>query len=56
MLVASTLRNGFPPSVRELAGELGVAQSSAAHYLRVLRDKGYIEHIEGRARAIRIVE
>jgi len=49
--------NGYPPSVRELAHEMGGTSSSeGTYYLHVLARKGYLERTKGRARAIRLVK
>lgn len=46
---------GYPPTVEEIRRHMKVAsKSTAAHYLRALKDKGYIE-IESGSRALRVV-
>lgn len=46
-------RNGFCPTVREIADSLGVVVSTAQDHLHALQRKGYIE-VTGSPRAIRI--
>lgn len=48
---------GYPPSVREICGEMGFRSSSTAHrYLETLEEKGYIKRTASRPRAIRILQ
>jgi SOS-response transcriptional repressor LexA len=48
---------GVPPSIAELAGELGYAHRAAVHGLLCeLRDRGLITWVPKAARSIRIVE
>ena len=47
--------NGYPPTFRELARQMGGSSSShGEHYVRTLERKGYLEHAEGKARGIRL--
>jgi repressor LexA len=47
----------YPPSVREYAAAMGLRSSStAARWLDLLEEAGYIERHEGRARTIVITE
>jgi len=46
--------HGYPPSITDLAAELGLSRTAVAHQLRALHAKGAITREPGRARAIRI--
>ena len=46
---------GFPPTVREIAAEMGVSTTRAAHVLRTLRDEGWVNWDRGRVRSVRLV-
>lgn len=54
--IAATLRaRGYPPSVREIAGAVGLASTSAVHHhLSALENEGYLERGATRSRAIRL--
>ncbi|HYM82751.1 MAG TPA: transcriptional repressor LexA [Candidatus Dormibacteraeota bacterium] len=54
--IAATLRaRGYPPSVREIAGAVGLASTSAVHHhLLILERDGYLERGAARSRAIRL--
>lgn len=45
------IHRGFPPTVRELAGAMGVTSSTAFYMLRELEQKGYIRRDPGRSRS-----
>lgn len=47
--------NGYAPSVRELAGLLGVTTNAATGLLRTLESKGHLRRVPGKARALVIV-
>lgn len=46
-------RDGFAPSMRELAEEVGLASASSVHHVRVLEDAELVERRDGCAGAIR---
>ena len=54
--IAATLRaRGFPPSVREIAGAVGLASTSAVHHhLQILEREGYLERGAAQSRALRL--
>lgn len=54
--IAATLRSrGYPPSVREIAGAVGLASTSAVHHhLQILEREGYLERGAAQSRAIRL--
>ncbi len=54
--IAATLRaRGYPPSVREIAGAVGLASTSAVHHhLLILEREGYLERGASQSRAIRL--
>lgn len=54
--IAQTLRQrGYPPSVREIAGAVGLASTSAVHHhLSALESDGYLERGAARSRALRL--
>jgi repressor LexA len=54
--IAATLRaRGYPPSVREIAGAVGLASTSAVHHhLMILEREGYLERGVAQSRAIRL--
>lgn len=48
---------GYPPSIREIAEDIGGASTSTvAYHLRALEWKGYIRRDPGRPRAIQVIE
>jgi repressor LexA len=54
--IAATLRqHGYPPSVREIAGAVGLASTSAVHHhLAALEREGLLERGATRSRALRL--
>ncbi|RNL78463.1 transcriptional repressor LexA [Nocardioides marmorisolisilvae] len=58
--ILTTLRDaielrGYPPSIREIGEEVGLASSSSvAHQLRVLEQKGFIKRDPNRPRALEV--
>jgi repressor LexA len=54
--IAGTLRaRGYPPSVREIAGAVGLSSTSAVHHhLQILEREGYLERGAAQSRAIRL--
>jgi len=49
------LKDGIPPSVREICEATGIKSTSTAHtYLKRLQDEGYIDRLSGLNRAIRL--
>ena len=55
LITDAVLHRGFPPSVRELATQIGCSPPTALEYLRALEVKGHIERVPGSPRAIRII-
>ncbi|MAS55804.1 MAG: repressor LexA [Pimelobacter sp.] len=48
-------RRGYPPSMREIGGAVGLTStSSVAHQLKVLQEKGYIKRDPNRPRALEV--
>lgn len=55
-LLKRKLSSGLPPTVREIARELGIKSTSTVHaYLSSLEEKGYIIRDKYNSRAIKIV-
>lgn len=55
VLRESIERRGYPPSIREVGEEVGLAStSSVAHQLRVLEQKGFIRRDPNRPRALEV--
>jgi repressor LexA len=54
--IASTVRaRGYPPSVREIAGAVGLASTSAVHHhLQALEREGFLERGATHSRALRL--
>jgi repressor LexA len=51
-----TLRNGYPPSVREIGEAVGLSSSSTVHsHLGALENKGYIRRDPSSARALTVI-
>ncbi len=56
MITTTTAERGYPPSVREIAGAVGLASpSSVQHQLGVLQKKGFINRDATRARALDVL-
>ena len=54
-IISFTAEHGYPPSVREVAGYVGVKSPSTVHFhMKTLRKKGYITQAAGKTRAITI--
>lgn len=52
---ASISRNGMAPTFQEISDHLGIASKSSVHRLiTALEERGHIERIPGRVRAIRL--
>lgn len=52
-----TLRNGYPPSVREVGEAVGLSSSSTVHsHLNALENKGYIRRDPSSARALTVID
>lgn len=47
--------NGYSPSLRELADDLGVCVNDVAQKLRLLRRDGLVTYVDGQARTVRVV-
>lgn len=55
-ITAWTEENGMPPTVREIADELGYrSPNNASQHLRLIEGKGYIRRTPGRSRGIEIL-
>ncbi|HIT85103.1 MAG TPA: transcriptional repressor LexA [Candidatus Ornithomonoglobus intestinigallinarum] len=49
-------RNGFPPTVREICGAVGLASTATVHSrLKKLEREGFIEHEDSKNRSLRLV-
>ena len=49
-------RNGYSPSMEEIANHFGIASLNAIHkHLRILEERGAIRRLSNRARSIRVV-
>ncbi|HMJ11618.1 MAG TPA: hypothetical protein VK524_09415 [Polyangiaceae bacterium] len=56
-IAACTAENGYPPTTRELAEQVGIKGPNAMlDLLWALRRKGYVEWQDGKARTLRIVK
>lgn len=50
------IENGYPPTVREIGGAIGVSSPSTVHsHLTHLEEKGYIQRDPSKPRAIKIL-
>ena len=49
-------RHGFPPTVKELGQELGIAPASAHELMAGLQRKGYLRRSPGKARSLEILQ
>jgi repressor LexA len=49
-------RRGFPPTVKELGQELGIAPASAHELMTGLQRKGYLRRSPGKARSLEILQ
>jgi repressor LexA len=49
-------RHGFPPTVKELGQELGIAPASAHELMSGLQRKGYLRRSPGKARSLEILQ
>lgn len=50
-------KNGYPPTVREIAKELGNnSPATTLHHMKELKKKGYITWIEKQNRTIKILK
>jgi DNA-binding MarR family transcriptional regulator len=47
-------REGIPPTLAELAAELGVDRSTIHQHVRLIRGQGYLTTTEGKCRSIRL--
>lgn len=48
--------NGYTPTVREVAGHLGVQVHAAHGHMKALEKKGYLQREAGKGRALRMLE
>lgn len=49
--------NGYPPTVREIAGALGISSTSTVHHhLRALQAKGKLTWAPGKQRTLQILQ
>lgn len=51
---SAAVAHGRPPSVRDLAEQLGVGVATMHSYLRKLSDEGLVEWAPGRHRSLRV--
>lgn len=52
-----TLENGYAPSIREIASDVGLSSpDTVAHHLVALRDKGLVTWRPGLSRTLKVVE
>jgi len=49
-------RNGYPPSVRDIARHFRITPRGVLNHLRALEKKGYIDRKDGRARSIKVLK
>ncbi len=50
-----TLKQGYPPSVREICNEVGLRSPSTVHcHLKRLRELGYLQRDDGRTRSLSV--
>ncbi len=49
-------RRGFPPTIKELGEELGIAPASAHELMKQLIRKGYVRRDPGKARSLEILK
>ncbi|MCL2678090.1 MAG: transcriptional repressor LexA [Clostridiales bacterium] len=50
-------RNGYPPSVREIGGALGLSSTSTVHsHLSALEKKGYLRRNQSKSRALEVCD
>ena len=53
--IRDSINNGYPPTVREICGAVGISSTSTVHkYINLLIDEGYLEKTDGCNRAIKI--
>lgn len=53
--IKQRMEEGYSPSIREICRDLDIASTStAARYVNVLVENGYLEKIEGRNRAVKL--
>lgn len=56
-IAAYIVDNGYPPTYREIAAEMGIASTNGVNdHLKALVKKGYVKLGDGRSRAIQIVD
>lgn len=48
-------RNGFPPSIQEIADDLDLTKTAAAHHLKRLEKDGKISVVVGKYRSLRVL-
>lgn len=51
-----TKKTGYPPSRREISGEMGVALNSVNQYLDNLRKQGLVKWVKGAPRTLKITK
>lgn len=57
MFIRKTIRNGLPPTIREIASEFGFSSTGTVRdYLKALCTKGYLILEEKKSRAIELTE
>jgi len=57
VLESFQVRNGYPPSIREICGEAGISSTSVVnYYLEQLEEMGYIERDRRISRGVRLLK
>ncbi|MFF8790786.1 LexA family protein [Streptomyces sp. NPDC015125] len=46
---------GYPPSIREIAGAVGLSASTVAYHLRALEGHGIVTHAPHRSRSYQVL-
>lgn len=54
--IQQCIRNGYPPTIREIGSEFGFSEKAAHDHLNALEKKKYIEREGGKPRAISILK
>lgn len=55
--IRECINSGYPPTVREICGELGIRSTSTVHkYINMLVEEGYLEKQDNQNRAIRLCD
>ena len=54
--IQKCIKNGYPPTIREIGGHFGFSEKAAHDHLNALEKKKYIERAEGKPRTISILK